>query len=172
MDCLSLCIRSTGYLKLCHRSCASTEFSQRCKIAGKLRQFGMEFLKGKDVTGVRRWPTCFHGASAACDCVHNMEFYLAIDSPPAECSLRAKSYHLAFTACSVRRLHTCTIHVVRQWYPKGPREVFVQAQSINYCVYTAIIWVTWARQRSSIGVAWDLTALPRRTQFVYTACLS
>lgn len=91
MDCLSLCIRSTGYLKLCHRSCVSTEFSQRCKIS-------------------------------ACDCVP-MEFYLVIDGPPAECSLRAKSNHLAFTACSVRRLHTCTIHVVRQWYPKGPREL-------------------------------------------------
>lgn len=85
-----------------------------------------------------------------------MEFYLVIDGPPVECSLRAKSNHLVLTACSVRRLHTCTIHVVRQWYPKGPREVSVQAQSINYCVYTAIIWVTWARQRSSIGVAWDL----------------
>lgn len=71
----------------------------------------MKFLKGKDVAGVRRGPTCFDGASAACDCVP-MEFYLVIDGPPVECSLRAKSNHLVLTACSVRRLHTCTIHVV------------------------------------------------------------
>lgn len=82
----------------------------------------------------------------------------------------------ASKVCSARSLRAQDVHNINavnaQQHHKGLRKVSVQTKSAYRCVYTVIMCVTSAYQRSSRAAFGDLTTLSLRPHIVSFTCLS